>query len=256
MRSRLLAGFLVSTLLYTSEGFTSNRVFGKITRNVFMSASQPGGGINVSDLRKDYSSKGLMENDINHNNPYELFSKWFDEACAANVLEPNAMCLSTCVNNKPSARYVLLKGHDERGFVWYTNYNSRKSKEIEENPNAAITFWWGDLERSIRIEGIVEKVSTDESDQYFQSRPRGSQIGAWSSNQSQIIENRDKLEEQERNIIKKFEGLKIIPRPQHWGGFRLVPSRIEFWKGRSSRLHDRVVFIKTNNKWQLERLQP
>lgn len=217
----------------------------------------------VADLRKEYSAQGLTESDLTAlgatSNPYKLFENWFNEACTANVLEPNAMCLSTCIDNKPSGRFVLLKAHDERGFVWYTNYNSRKGNEIGDNPNAALTFWWGDLERSIRIEGTVEKVSDEEADTYFHSRPRGSQLGAWTSNQSSSINNREELEAQEVEIKKRFDNVDVIPRPPHWGGFRLKPSRIEFWKGRSSRLHDRLVFSKEiveSTEWALKRLQP
>lgn len=214
----------------------------------------------VSALRKEYSRTGLDEASLAAD-PNAIFQLWFEEACAAKVIEPNAMCLSTCKDNKPSARYVLLKGHDERGFVWYTNYNSRKGGELLDNPHAALTFWWGDLERSVRIEGRVEKVSTEESDSYFHSRPKGSQIGAWTSNQSSRIDNREALEEQERAIIAKFDAMETIPRPPHWGGFRVVPSRIEFWKGRESRLHDRIVFEREGGdkgwgKWTRIRLQP
>jgi pyridoxamine 5'-phosphate oxidase len=171
--------------------------------------------IRVDELRKEYSSKGLLEDEL-PNDPMILFSNWFEEACNANVLEPNAMCLATCINNIPSNRYVLLKAHDKRGFVWYTNYNSRKSQELQANPNAAITFWYGEMERSIRIEGIVEKVSSKESDEYFNSRPKSSQIGAWTSNQSNLIKDRIALDKQEKEIIEKFSNVDKIPRPEHW----------------------------------------
>lgn len=210
---------------------------------------------NPADLRVSYSKQGLDDACLS-NDPHVMFRAWFDEACAAKVVEPNAMCLSTCSGNKPSARYVLLKGYDERGFVWYTNYDSRKSAELAENPNAALTFWWGDLERSVRIEGRVVRVSAEESDAYFHSRPRSSQLGAWSSNQSSQIESRAALEQQEVDVIKRFDGMDKIPRPPHWGGFRLEPSRIEFWKGRESRLHDRIVFEKLGGGWATKRLQP
>ena len=156
------------------------------------SSSLSSSNIKIDELRKEYSSKGLFESELPID-PMDLFSNWFDEACSSNVLEPNAMCLATCINNIPSSRYVLLKAHDSRGFVWYTNYNSRKSKELEANPNAALTFWYGTLERSIRIEGKVEKVSAEEADTYFNSRPRTSQIGAWTSNQSSEISDRNAL---------------------------------------------------------------
>lgn len=217
----------------------------------------------VSDLRKEYSRIGLNEGDpITKSGPFGLFKAWIEDACAKDVIEPNAMCLSTCRDNKPSSRYVLLKGYDDKGFVWYTNYDSRKSGDINANPNAALTFWWGPLERSVRIEGVVEKVSAEESDAYFSSRPRGSQLGAWSSNQSSAIASREALDQQEQEVIARFKDVETIPRPPHWGGFRLIPSRIEFWKGRESRIHDRLVFERQQSsaegtqQWDLRRLQP
>lgn len=219
----------------------------------------------ISDLRKEYSRIGLDES-LLPKDPYSLFKSWFQEACDAKVLEPNAMCLSTCKDNKPSARIVLLKAFDERGFVWFTNYESRKGSELGSNPNAALTFWWGDLERSVRVEGTVEKVSVEESTEYFLSRPRNSQIGAWSSNQSKPIANRDALQAQELAVQKRFEG--AIPKPDHWGGYRLVPSKVEFWKGREGRLHDRILFehvstsaispssLSNPSMWTMTRLQP
>lgn len=212
----------------------------------------------VAALRVSYSSQGIDKTDVSED-PYDLFKVWFAEACEAKVIEPNAMCLSTCKDNIPTARYVLLKAHDERGFVWYTNYNSRKSADLRANPVAAITFWWGDLERSIRIEGAVECVSAAESDAYFQSRPRGSRLGAWSSNQSSPVDTREELAKQEQDVISKFEGQEDIPRPPHWGGFRLVPTRIEFWKGRENRMHDRLVYERDSaqDDWKpVTRLQP
>lgn len=214
----------------------------------------------VSDLRQEYSKVALSENDPQvQAGPFALFQTWFNDALANNVLEPNAMCLSTCRDNKPSARVVLLKSHNEKGFVWFTNYESRKGNDLQSNPNAALTFWWGPLERSVRIEGVVKKTSPEESDAYFNSRPRNSQLGAWSSTQSTAIGSRAELDQQESDVISQFEGVERIPRPAHWGGYRLVPSRIEFWKGRESRIHDRIVFERdslTSTEWTMTRLQP
>lgn len=214
----------------------------------------------VADFRKEYSAQGLEDGDDSLRlGPIKLFTKWFDEAVQTKVLEPNAMCLATCSNNVPSARIVLMKGFDERGVVWYTNYNSRKGADLLSNPAAAATFWWGDLERSVRVEGRVEKVSAQESDEYFHSRPRGSQIGAWSSNQSSVISCRAELDEHERIVQTRFQNENDeVPRPPHWGGYRLVPSKIEFWKGRKSRMHDRIVFTRESaeSEWKQTRLQP
>ena len=168
----------------------------------------------------------------------------------------DAMSLATVsAEGKPSGRIVLLRGVDDRGFVFYTNYNSRKSKELEATPHAALTFFWLGLERQVRIEGQVSRVSPEESDAYFQTRPRGSQIGALASPQSEFLKSREALEENVRNVTASFEG-KEIPRPSHWGGYRIQPHRIEFWDNRSNRLHDRIVYIAINNGWTVERLAP
>jgi len=251
---RCLAGSLVMTIsLVTASRLRSP--YGIRQRDTRCHASSS--AANPADLRVSYSKQGLEDISL-PSDPHSMFRLWFDEACAAKVVEPNAMCLSTCVDNKPSARFVLLKGFDERGFEWYTNYNSRKSGELSENPYAALTFWWGDLERSVRVEGRVTRVSDKESDAYFNSRPRGSQLGAWSSNQSSPIDTRIALEQQEADVVARFGTNEVIPRPPHWGGFRLEPSRIEFWKGRESRLHDRIVFEKDEGGegWLRSRLQP
>ena len=250
---------LLLTLFVTSA--YSKRI-GRRTTTVVNSNSNNNNIEGLADLRKEYSSIGLDETTISPN-PFELFKDWFENAQESGIPEPNAFCLSTCHENKPSARVVLLKHFDDRGFVFYTNYNSRKSNELISNPNAALTFLWVELERSVRIEGVAEKVSSDESDEYFNSRPRGSRVGAWTSNQSESIGSRQELEEQETNIKKKFEGSEVIERPDHWGGYRIRPTRIEFWKGRESRLHDRIVYTSSDddgggsgNAWDIERLQP
>ena len=212
--------------------------------------------IEIAALRENYTKGSLDVQDV-ANTPIEQFQMWFDEAIASQLLEPNALLLSTVSSDgKPSARIVLLKGLDN-GFKFYTNYLSRKGTELIENPNACITFFWAELERQVRIEGIIEKVSAEESDEYFESRPKGSQIGAWVSNQSLVISNREILEEREKHLIEKF-GDKSIPRPPHWGGYRLVPTYIEFWQGRPSRLHDRVSYtqVEENGTWKIERLSP
>lgn len=209
----------------------------------------------ISALRENYTKGSLDVKDVS-SSPLEQFQCWFDEAIASQLLEPNAMLLSTVsTDGKPSSRIVLLKGLDN-GFKFYTNYLSRKGTELIENPNGCITFFWGELERQVRIEGIIEKVSAEDSDTYFQSRPRGSQVGAWVSNQSMVIENREILEAREKHLIEKF-GDTPIPRPPHWGGYRLVPSYIEFWQGRPSRLHDRISYtLQEGENWNIERLSP
>lgn len=243
-----------------NAGFIVGKLGGNATKR--MSSSEAKNlSISVADFRKEYSRQPLDESDPNVvDGPFALFSVWLKDACEAKVIEPNAMCLSTCVDNKPTARFVLLKGFDEEGFVWYTNYQSRKGNQLLINPNAALTFWWGDLERSVRIEGIVEQVSEEESTAYFHSRPRGSQLGAWASNQSRVIANREALQEQEKKVIDTYGAMEVIPKPPHWGGYRLKPLRMEFWKGRESRIHDRLVFERAattgNASWTMARLQP
>lgn len=212
----------------------------------------------VADMRKEYSAKGLDEIDM-PKEPMKLFQQWFDEACSSKMHEPNAMCLSTADGTgRPSARIVLLKKFDDRGFVWYTNYESRKSDDLTVNPNACLTFWWGELERQIRIEGAVEKVSAQESDAYFNSRPKGSQIGAWTSDQSRPVADRTALEDKETTLKAKYESQEVVQRPPHWGGWRISPTYVEFWKGRQSRLHDRLAYTRESGakNWKMERLQP
>lgn len=214
----------------------------------------------IADLRQDYSLKSLDITDVD-NDPIEQFKKWFHEAVKSEILEPNAMTLATATpNGKPSARVVLLKGIENQGFVFYTNYNSKKGEEMAANPHAALCFSWLELQRQVRIEGTIEKVDAATSDAYFQSRPVGSRIGAWASPQSQVIENRAVIEERESLYKKQYYtegGLEVeIPRPAHWGGYVLKPTMIEFWQGRSSRLHDRICYVFENGAWKIERLAP
>jgi pyridoxamine 5'-phosphate oxidase len=212
--------------------------------------------LSVADLRRDYTLKGLSEADMAAD-PFQQFQTWFEQAIAADLPEPNAMTLATATpDGVPSARVVLLKGFDQRGFVFYTNYHSRKGQELARNSKAALVFWWAELERQVRIQGEVQQIAAAESDAYFHSRPIESQLGAWASNQSQVIGDRHVLEQ-------KLEALQIqyqdqeIPRPPHWGGYRLTPDNIEFWQGRSSRLHDRLLYKRADeNQWDIVRLSP
>lgn len=209
----------------------------------------------LSDIRKEYSIKSLDFNDVSFD-PFQQFRVWLDEAIDSEVPEVNAMCLSTLgINGFPNARIVLLKEMDH-GFVFFTNYESEKGQEIASNPKASLTFFWPDLERQVRIMGEIEKVSESESDTYFHSRPKGSQIGAWTSPQSRVLENREELNLLLQKIEKRFEK-ESISRPAHWGGYRLIPIRIEFWQGRPSRLHDRISYQKQENgNWEIVRLAP
>jgi pyridoxamine 5'-phosphate oxidase len=209
----------------------------------------------ISDLRKDYLLNGLDKSDVMPN-PVEQFRAWFEAAVEAGVPEPNAMHVSTVsADGRPDGRIVLIKDVSEGGFVFYTNYESRKGRELTERPVAALTFFYPELERQIRIEGQVEKVSAEESDAYFNSRPRASQIGAWVSNQSRVVESREVLENRQRELEIQFDG-QTVPRPPHWGGFRVVPDALEFWQGRPSRLHDRIRYRKEGEQWIIERLSP
>lgn len=211
--------------------------------------------MNVSDLRREYVRAGLTEHGVDRD-PVEQFRRWFEEALAANLHEPNAVTLATATKDgKPSARIVLLKGYDERGFVFYTNYEGRKARDLEENPRAALVFYWGELERQVRIEGHVSRVPEKESDEYFASRPRGSQLGAWVSEQSRMVTARGYLEEKLRRLEAEYAN-REVPRPPFWGGYRVEPEVIEFWQGRENRLHDRLVYRREDGGWRIERLQP
>lgn len=210
----------------------------------------------IADIRKEYKLQTLNETEVDAD-PFNQFGKWWKEAISSNIDEVNAMTLATAdVNAKPSARIVLLKGFDERGFVFFSNYHSHKAKEMESNAQVSLVLFWKELQRQIRIEGIVSKISEDESDAYFQSRPQGSKIGAWASPQSSIIASREIIEANVLEVEKNFAG-KEIDRPPHWGGYVVEPALIEFWQGRISRLHDRIQYtIKETTGWEIKRLAP
>ena len=211
--------------------------------------------MSISSIRKDYQLQSLSESDVKQD-PIEQFGKWWDEAIASSIDEVNAMTLSTVTaEGKPSARIVLLKGFDERGFVFFTNYESNKGAQLTANPFASLVFFWKELERQVRIEGICEKVSEQESDDYFHSRPIGSQLGACASPQSWVIESRRVIENNLEKLQDQYRDMEI-PRPAHWGGYRVVPEAIEFWQGRSSRLHDRIKYTNENQSWKIVRLAP
>lgn len=210
----------------------------------------------LADLRKNYSLGSLDAADADRN-PIRQFDAWFAQAVDAQLPEPNTMTLATVDSRgRPSARIVLIKGVDERGFVFFTNYESRKGRELADNRFASLLFYWIELERQVRIEGTVIKTSPAESDQYFDSRPLGSRIGAWASEQSQVIESRAILEAREKEISAQYGDHP--PRPPHWGGYRLVPDAMEFWQGRPSRLHDRLLYTRSadSGDWQIARLSP
>ena len=211
--------------------------------------------MSIADLRKDYTYAALNESDV-ATNPFDQFSQWFDEALKAQLPEPNAMTVATVTpDGKPAARIVLIKGFDERGPVFFTNYDSRKGMELAHHPYAAILFHWTELERQVRIEGRVEKISDAESDAYFHSRPLGSRLGAWASPQSQVVQSRDVLESQYANAEQVYG--TDPQRPPHWGGYRVVPTYFEFWQGRPSRMHDRIVYSLTDQgTWAIRRLAP
>ena len=211
---------------------------------------------NIADIRKNYSKQALSEASVLQH-PMEQFQVWLQEAIQAEAEEATAMVVSTVgASGKPSARVVLLKDVDVTGFTFYTNYTSRKGHNLAENPYAALTFFWPALERQVRVEGKVVKVDAQVSDAYFHSRPKGSQIGAWASPQSQPIQSREVLEQADAAYTKKFEQASEIPRPEHWGGYQLQPERVEVWQGRPNRLHDRIVYELTDAAWGIVRLAP
>ena len=209
----------------------------------------------VADLRREYARARLDEANVSPD-PITEFARWFEEAVKAEVQEPNAMTLaSVSPDGAPSARIVLLKGFDERGFTFFTDYRSQKGGDLEQNPRAALVFYWPELERQIRIIGATVLVGREESEAYFRTRPRGSRISAWVSHQSQVIASRKLLEERVPELEQRFPG-DDVPLPPYWGGFRVVPAAVEFWQGRTSRLHDRIRYVRDGEHWRIERLSP
>ncbi len=211
--------------------------------------------MSIADIRKDYQQASLSEADVQAD-PFAQFGIWFQQALKADVTEANAMSLATVnAEGRPSSRIVLIKEFDERGFCWFTNYDSAKGGDLDVNPHAALLFFWTALERQVRIEGKVEKITAEENDRYFYSRPLGSQQSANASHQSQPVAGREVLEQQLQAVIAQFGDQP--PRPEHWGGYRLIPERLEFWQGRASRLHDRIVYTRNaDHSWSISRLQP
>lgn len=207
-------------------------------------------------MRKEYYQRELDESTVPQD-PFQQFRRWFADAAGANFEEPNAMALATAdAQGRPAVRMVLLKNFDERGFVFFSNYTSRKGRELTENPRAALLFWWDKFDRQVRIEGMVEKISAEESEAYFRTRPIGSRLSAWASEQSAVISGRAVLEERLQKFAEKFRA-KEVPRPPYWGGYRVIPEVFEFWQGRESRLHDRLRYRQsTAGEWIIERLSP
>jgi pyridoxamine 5'-phosphate oxidase len=212
--------------------------------------------MSIADHRKNYSRPPLLEADVDPD-PFRQFRAWLEEALTAGGAEPNALTLATATpDGQPSARTVLLRGIDDAGLVFYTNYDSRKGRELAANPRAALVFYWPELERQVRIEGTVERISPEESDRYFQTRPRDSQLGAWASAQSTVIASRQVLEERFGQVEQAYEG-RDVPRPPNWGGYRVRPAVLEFWQGRPGRLHDRLCYRRLpSGPWTIERLSP
>jgi len=210
----------------------------------------------IAHIRKDYSKTSLGVKSVSKD-PIQQFNHWFKEAVTAEIPEPNAMTLATVnAEGRPSTRIVLLKGVENGKFVFFTNYQSNKGKELDQNPACSLTFWWPELERQVCLEGVASRMDAKRSEEYFQSRPRDSQIGAWASPQSTMISDRSLLEERVKQMEEKFKGLEKLPKPHQWGGFEIEPLMIEFWQGRPSRLHDRILFTKVEGVWRVDRLAP
>lgn len=209
----------------------------------------------LASIRQEYS-KATLDTASVFPEPVQQFNKWFQEVVTSKVPEPNAMNLATAIGGRPTSRIVLLKGVEHGKFVFYTNYQSRKGKDLDENPACCLTFFWPELERQVRIEGVATRVDSSRSDEYFQSRPRGSQVGAWASPQSSMIQDRQLLEDREKKIEEKYKGLDKLPRPHQWGGYEVDPLMIEFWQGRPNRLHDRILYTKVDGVWKINRLAP
>ncbi len=210
--------------------------------------------MDLADLRRDYARESLTERDVDPD-PIRQFEKWFEQAQRSEMIEPNAMTLATSTRDgRPSARVVLLKSVSANGFVFFTDYRSRKGSELEANPFVSLCFWWGDLQRQVRVTGTVARATREESEAYFHTRPHGSQIGAWASHQSASLDSRETLEKEVARLER--EHLGEVPLPPHWGGYRVTPDSIEFWQGRPSRLHDRIVFARESGKWKIGRLSP
>lgn len=209
----------------------------------------------INTVRREFANRPLTEASID-TDPFVQFALWMEEAVNSQILDPYAMCVSTVgKDNWPSSRIVYLRDVADGAFIFYTNYDSHKAADIAANPLAAINFHWGELERQVRIEGRVEKVDAERSDAYWASRPRESQVSAWMSEQSQVVESREVLEARKEDIVSRFAGMDI-PRPLHWGGYAVIPERIEFWQGRPNRLHDRLIFLRQSQDWKVVRLNP